>query len=82
MPSGTITNISTAAVIRMASVASIRTSFASSPSRISLRALIRAPSLQTATMPRDVAYDILCGMKGKLEGLLVASFKEVALWTR
>jgi HD-GYP domain-containing protein (c-di-GMP phosphodiesterase class II) len=31
------------------------------------------------TMPREAAYDILCGMKGKLEKVLVASFKDVAL---
>ena len=31
------------------------------------------------TMPRNEAYDILCGMTGKLEKALVASFKEVAL---
>ncbi|MGY2931976.1 putative nucleotidyltransferase with HDIG domain [Bradyrhizobium sp. GM6.1] len=31
------------------------------------------------TMPREAAYDILCGMKGKLEKALVASFKDVAL---
>jgi putative nucleotidyltransferase with HDIG domain len=32
-----------------------------------------------ATMPRAQAYDILCGMSGKLEKALVASFKQVAL---
>jgi putative nucleotidyltransferase with HDIG domain len=31
------------------------------------------------TMPRSEAYDILCGMTGRLEKALVASFKEVAL---
>ncbi|MDA9412068.1 hypothetical protein XH80_36405 [Bradyrhizobium sp. CCBAU 45384] len=31
------------------------------------------------TMPRNEAYDILCGMTGKLEKALVACFKEVAL---
>jgi putative nucleotidyltransferase with HDIG domain len=31
------------------------------------------------TMPRVEAYNILCGMTGKLEKALVASFKEVAL---
>ncbi|MCK1294960.1 HD domain-containing phosphohydrolase [Bradyrhizobium sp. 30] len=31
------------------------------------------------TMPREAAYDILCGMNGKLEKALVASFKDVAL---
>ncbi|TYL87505.1 HD domain-containing protein [Bradyrhizobium rifense] len=31
------------------------------------------------TMPRNEAYNILCGMTGKLEKALVASFKEVAL---
>jgi putative nucleotidyltransferase with HDIG domain len=31
------------------------------------------------TMPRNEAYNILCGMSGKLEKALVASFKEVAL---
>ncbi|MBR0726849.1 HD-GYP domain-containing protein [Bradyrhizobium manausense] len=31
------------------------------------------------TMPRAKAYDILCGMTGKLEKALVTSFKEVAL---
>lgn len=31
------------------------------------------------TMPRADAYDILCGMNGKLEKALVASFKQVAL---
>ncbi|MBR0715941.1 HD-GYP domain-containing protein [Bradyrhizobium liaoningense] len=31
------------------------------------------------TMPRKEAYDILCGMNGKLEKALVASFKPVAL---
>jgi putative nucleotidyltransferase with HDIG domain len=30
-------------------------------------------------MPRDKAYEILCGMRGKLEAPLVAAFKEVAL---
>lgn len=30
-------------------------------------------------MPRNEAYDILCGMTGKLEKALVASFKELAL---
>ena len=30
-------------------------------------------------MSRAEAYDILCGMRGKLEGPLVAAFKEVAL---
>lgn len=32
-----------------------------------------------ATMPRSEAYNILCGMEGKLEKALVASFKQVAL---
>jgi len=32
-----------------------------------------------STLPRTEAYDILCGMNGKLEKVLVASFKEVAL---
>jgi putative nucleotidyltransferase with HDIG domain len=32
-----------------------------------------------ATMPRTEAYHVLCGMTGKLEKALVASFKEVAL---
>lgn len=31
------------------------------------------------TMPRTEAYNILCGMTGKLEKALVASFKQVAL---
>ena len=31
------------------------------------------------TMPRNDAYNILCGMTGKLEKALVTSFKEVAL---
>ncbi|UVO34066.1 HD domain-containing protein [Bradyrhizobium arachidis] len=31
------------------------------------------------TMPRSDAYDILCGMTGKLEKALVKAFKEVAL---
>lgn len=31
------------------------------------------------TMPRTEAYDILCGMTGKLEKALIISFKEVAL---
>jgi len=31
------------------------------------------------TMPRTEAYNILCGMTGKLEKALVTSFKEVAL---
>ncbi|WGD48907.1 HD domain-containing phosphohydrolase [Bradyrhizobium sp. CB1650] len=31
------------------------------------------------TMPREEAYNILCGMTGKLEKALVASFKNVAL---
>lgn len=31
------------------------------------------------TMPRQQAYDILCGMNGKLEKALVAAFREVAL---
>jgi putative nucleotidyltransferase with HDIG domain len=31
------------------------------------------------TMPREEAYNILCGMNGKLEKALVASFKHVAL---
>ncbi|MBR0844359.1 HD domain-containing protein [Bradyrhizobium liaoningense] len=31
------------------------------------------------TMPRTEAYDILCGMSGKLEKALVRSFKQVAL---
>jgi putative nucleotidyltransferase with HDIG domain len=31
------------------------------------------------TMPRETAYDILCGMHGKLEKALVAAFREVAL---
>lgn len=31
------------------------------------------------TMPRNEAYNILCGMNGKLEKALVASFKQVAL---
>jgi putative nucleotidyltransferase with HDIG domain len=30
-------------------------------------------------MPRDKAYEIICGMRGKLEAPLVAVFKEVAL---
>jgi putative nucleotidyltransferase with HDIG domain len=30
-------------------------------------------------MPREEAYDILCGMQGKLEKPLVASFRQVAL---
>ena len=32
-----------------------------------------------ATMSRAEAYEILCGMRGKLEGPLVVAFKEVAL---
>jgi putative nucleotidyltransferase with HDIG domain len=32
-----------------------------------------------STMPREDAYNILCGMNGKLEKALVASFREVAL---
>ncbi|MET4042099.1 HD domain-containing phosphohydrolase [Bradyrhizobium sp. RT6a] len=31
------------------------------------------------TMPRAAAYEILCGMRGKLDRALVASFKHVAL---
>jgi putative nucleotidyltransferase with HDIG domain len=31
------------------------------------------------SMPRAQAYEILCGMRGKLEGPLVTAFKEVAL---
>jgi putative nucleotidyltransferase with HDIG domain len=31
------------------------------------------------SMPRAQAYEILCGMRGKLEGPLVRAFKEVAL---
>jgi putative nucleotidyltransferase with HDIG domain len=31
------------------------------------------------SMPRPEAYEILCGMRGKLESPLVAAFKEVAL---
>ena len=31
------------------------------------------------SMPREQAYDILCGMQGKLEKPLVASFRQVAL---
>ncbi|MET4331165.1 putative nucleotidyltransferase with HDIG domain [Bradyrhizobium sp. i1.15.2] len=31
------------------------------------------------TMPRAAAYEILCGIRGKLERALVASFKDVAL---
>jgi putative nucleotidyltransferase with HDIG domain len=31
------------------------------------------------TMPREEAYDILCGMHGKLEMALVAAFRDVAL---
>ena len=31
------------------------------------------------TMSRAEAYEILCGMRGKLEGPLVVAFKEVAL---
>jgi hypothetical protein len=30
-------------------------------------------------MPRTEAYNILCGMTGKLEKALVVSFKQVAL---
>ena len=30
-------------------------------------------------MPREQAYDILCGMQGKLEKALVAAFRPVAL---
>jgi HD-GYP domain-containing protein (c-di-GMP phosphodiesterase class II) len=30
-------------------------------------------------MPREEAYDVLCGMQGKLETPLVATFKQVAL---
>jgi putative nucleotidyltransferase with HDIG domain len=30
-------------------------------------------------MPRQQAYDVLCGMRGKLEAPLVAAFREVAL---
>jgi putative nucleotidyltransferase with HDIG domain len=32
-----------------------------------------------APMPRDQAYEILCGMQGKLEKVLVAAFRPVAL---
>jgi putative nucleotidyltransferase with HDIG domain len=32
-----------------------------------------------ASMPRTQAYEILCGMRGKLEGPLLTAFKEVAL---
>lgn len=32
-----------------------------------------------APLPRDQAYDILCGMHGKLEKVLVAAFRPVAL---
>src|SRR6266852_6370608 len=32
-----------------------------------------------SAMPREQAYEILCGMRGKLEGPLVVAFKEVAL---
>jgi putative nucleotidyltransferase with HDIG domain len=31
------------------------------------------------TMPRETAYDVLCGMTGKLEKALVVSFRDVAL---
>jgi HD-GYP domain-containing protein (c-di-GMP phosphodiesterase class II) len=31
------------------------------------------------TMPREQAYEIIQGMHGKLERLLVAAFREVAL---
>jgi HD-GYP domain-containing protein (c-di-GMP phosphodiesterase class II) len=31
------------------------------------------------TMPREQAYEIIRGMRGKLEGPLVAAFREVAL---
>jgi HD-GYP domain-containing protein (c-di-GMP phosphodiesterase class II) len=31
------------------------------------------------SMPRAQAYEILCGMRGKLEGPLVAAFRNVAL---
>ncbi|MCK1520254.1 hypothetical protein IVB13_08205, partial [Bradyrhizobium sp. 17] len=31
------------------------------------------------TMPRAAAYEILCGMGGKLDRALVVSFKDVAL---
>jgi HD-GYP domain-containing protein (c-di-GMP phosphodiesterase class II) len=30
-------------------------------------------------MPREEAYDILCGMQGKLEKPLIAAFRPVAL---
>jgi hypothetical protein len=30
-------------------------------------------------MPRPAAYQILCGMEGKLEGSLVRAFRNVAL---
>ena len=41
-------------------------------------ALIEARTYKL-TMPRATAYEILMGMKGKLEGPLVEAFKEVAL---
>ena len=31
------------------------------------------------TMPRADAYNILCGMNGKLEMALIAAFKQVAI---
>jgi HD-GYP domain-containing protein (c-di-GMP phosphodiesterase class II) len=41
-------------------------------------ALVEARPYRT-TMSRADAYDILCGMNGKLEKPLVAAFKQVAL---
>lgn len=41
-------------------------------------ALIEARTYKP-TMPRETAYEILLGMKGKLEGPLVEAFREVAL---
>ena len=41
-------------------------------------ALIEARTYKP-TMPRETAYEILMGMKGKLEGPLVEAFREVAL---
>ena len=41
-------------------------------------ALVEARSYRPP-MPREDAYQILCGMEGKLEGALVKAFRKVAL---
>ena len=79
MPSAIITNISTAA--------DIPTRFAPRASSDIVRILtisdIFAALIEhrtyKPTMPREKAYEIMLGMKGKLERPLVAAFREVAL---